>query len=67
MHGLKFVTGDFVIIMDADLSHHVRLRPWQCSLSLASCLSGSVLQPKYIPAFVEMQRRGNYDIVTGTR
>ena len=22
-HGLKFATGDFIIIMDADLSHHV--------------------------------------------
>src|SRR6266850_553347 len=25
IHGLNFCTGDFVIIMDADLSHHVRL------------------------------------------
>jgi GT2 family glycosyltransferase len=25
VHGLKFVTGNFVIIMDADFSHHVRL------------------------------------------
>jgi len=24
IHGLNFCTGDFVIIMDADLSHHVR-------------------------------------------
>ncbi len=24
IHGLNFVTGDFVIIMDADFSHHVR-------------------------------------------
>ena len=24
IHGLQHVTGDFVIIMDADLSHHVR-------------------------------------------
>ncbi len=23
MHGLKHASGDFVIIMDADLSHHV--------------------------------------------
>jgi hypothetical protein len=23
MHGLNFCTGDFVIIMDADFSHHV--------------------------------------------
>ena len=25
MHGLNFCTGDFVIIMDADFSHHVRM------------------------------------------
>jgi glycosyltransferase involved in cell wall biosynthesis len=25
IHGLDFCTGDFVIIMDADFSHHVRL------------------------------------------
>lgn len=25
IHGLNFVTGDFVIIMDADFSHHVSL------------------------------------------
>jgi glycosyltransferase involved in cell wall biosynthesis len=25
IHGLNFVTGDYVIIMDADFSHHVRL------------------------------------------
>ena len=24
VHGLQFVTGDFVVLMDADLSHHVR-------------------------------------------
>lgn len=24
VHGLKYVSGDFVIILDADLSHHVR-------------------------------------------
>ena len=23
IHGLQFATGDFIIIMDADLSHHV--------------------------------------------
>ena len=26
IHGLNFCTGDFVIIMDADFSHHVRRR-----------------------------------------
>lgn len=30
IHGLEFCTGDFVIIMDADFSHHVRALalPW---------------------------------------
>jgi dolichol-phosphate mannosyltransferase len=27
IHGLKFVTGDFVIIMDADFSHHPKFIP----------------------------------------
>jgi hypothetical protein len=27
IHGLQFVEGNFVILMDADLSHHVSL-PW---------------------------------------
>mgnify|MGYP003896310267 FL=1 len=26
IHGIKHATGNFVIIMDADLSHHVRIR-----------------------------------------
>jgi hypothetical protein len=26
IHGLKFAKGDFIIIMDADMSHHVRRR-----------------------------------------
>lgn len=28
IHGLNFCTGDFVIIMDADFSHHVRDDFW---------------------------------------
>jgi len=43
--GLKFCKGNFVILMDADLSHH----------------------PKYIPEFIEIQKKANADIVTGTR
>lgn len=26
VHGMKHATGNFIIIMDADLSHHVSLR-----------------------------------------
>lgn len=45
IHGLESATGNFVIILDADLSHH----------------------PKFIPKFIEKQKEGDYDIVSGTR
>nr|CAG4648818.1 EOG090X0B9X [Polyphemus pediculus] len=45
IHGMKHATGNFIIIMDADLSHH----------------------PKFIPEFIEKQKSGDYDIVSGTR
>ncbi|KAM9785819.1 LOW QUALITY PROTEIN: dolichol-phosphate mannosyltransferase subunit 1 [Neosynchiropus ocellatus] len=45
IHGMKHASGNFVIIMDADLSHH----------------------PKFIPEFIEKQKEGNYDLVSGTR
>ncbi|XP_017288960.1 dolichol-phosphate mannosyltransferase subunit 1 [Kryptolebias marmoratus] len=45
IHGMKHATGNFIIIMDADLSHH----------------------PKFIPQFIEKQKEGDYDLVSGTR
>ncbi|XP_049788921.1 dolichol-phosphate mannosyltransferase subunit 1 [Schistocerca nitens] len=45
IHGIKHATGSFIVIMDADLSHH----------------------PKFIPQFIEKQKLGNYDLVSGTR
>nr|SVE73748.1 EOG090X0B9X [Daphnia atkinsoni] len=45
IHGIKHATGNFVIIMDADLSHH----------------------PKFISKFIQKQKEGNYDLVSGTR
>ncbi|CAF0854402.1 unnamed protein product [Adineta ricciae] len=45
VHGSQYARGDFLIIMDVDLSHH----------------------PRYIPTFIERQREGDYDIVTGSR
>ncbi|XP_068589169.1 dolichol-phosphate mannosyltransferase subunit 1 [Cebidichthys violaceus] len=45
IHGMKHATGNFIFIMDADLSHH----------------------PKFIPEFIEKQKEGNYDLVSGTR
>jgi len=45
IHGIKHATGNYVFIMDADLSHH----------------------PKFIPQFIQKQKEGNYDVVSGTR
>ncbi|GAA99252.1 glycosyltransferase family 2 protein [Mixia osmundae IAM 14324] len=45
MHGIASCTGNFVIIMDADFSHH----------------------PKFLPQFIRLQKRRDYDVVTGTR
>lgn len=45
VHGLQRATGNFIIIMDADFSHH----------------------PKFLPRMIATQKRGDYDIVTGTR
>ncbi|KAG5438325.1 hypothetical protein PCANB_002813 [Pneumocystis canis] len=45
IYGLQYCTGNFIIIMDADFSHH----------------------PKYIPQFIELQKKKSYDIVLGTR
>ena len=45
VHGIQNATGNFVIIMDADLSHH----------------------PKFIPKFIALQQKHDYDIITGTR
>ncbi|KAH8238049.1 dolichol-phosphate mannosyltransferase subunit 1 [Drosophila bipectinata] len=45
IHGIKHATGDFILIIDADLSHH----------------------PKFIPEFIKLQEKGDYDIVSGTR
>ncbi|KAL1843387.1 hypothetical protein VTJ49DRAFT_1974 [Mycothermus thermophilus] len=45
VHGLQFARGNYIIIMDADFSHH----------------------PKFIPRMIDLQRKHDYDIVTGTR
>lgn len=40
LHGLKHASGDYVIIMDADLSHHVRFNfAAYASVNLSSLLS----------------------------
>lgn len=45
IHGIKHATGNFIFIMDADLSHH----------------------PKFIPEFIKLQKKHNYDVISGTR
>ncbi|XP_055577945.1 dolichol-phosphate mannosyltransferase subunit 1 isoform X1 [Falco biarmicus] len=59
IHGMKHATGNFIVIMDADLSHH---HPFVFS-------DGVFLpfQPKFIPEFIRKQKEGNFDIVSGTR
>ncbi|KAH6917699.1 glycosyltransferase family 2 protein [Coprinopsis sp. MPI-PUGE-AT-0042] len=52
IHGLNFVTGDFVIIMDADFSHHPKFIPQ------------FIRQVSFI---LMLQKAHNLDIVTGTR
>ena len=53
--GLSKCSGDFIILMDADLSHHVSVPIF------------IVLQPKFIPEFIRRQQETNCDLVTGTR
>jgi len=57
---MKHATGDYIIIMDADMSHHVRS-------SRTQSVSNSFLQPRHIGEFIDLQKKHNYDIVTGTR
>ena len=63
VHGISHATGDFIIIMDADLSHHVSNQTIKLKMSLLL----SHFQPKFIPQFIELQKKHNYDIVSGTR
>lgn len=60
IHGLKHASGSFVVIMDADLSHHVSALQMVIlsNLVLLNVLSFwffhiSVLQPKYLPSFIK--------------
>jgi dolichol-phosphate mannosyltransferase len=52
IHGLNFCTGDFVIIMDADLSHHVRLDVIHYLISLFTNFTHSASKPKFIPQYI---------------
>jgi dolichol-phosphate mannosyltransferase len=39
VHGLKFARGDFIILMDADLSHHPKFIPQMIELQKKSGVS----------------------------
>jgi hypothetical protein len=53
VHGLNYCTGTFVIIMDADFSHHVR-RGLPCkSFRVSKSDTDLLLQPKFIPEFIK--------------
>jgi glycosyltransferase involved in cell wall biosynthesis len=72
IHGIKFARGSFIILMDADMSHHV---PYSLSLRAqtrrtltAVCSCGHhYTQPKFIAQMIQKQKENDYDVVTGTR
>lgn len=67
IHGMKHARGNFVIIMDADLSHHVNTTSNLTETSQLNKDSLFSLQPKFIPEFIELQKKDDLDVVTGTR
>ncbi len=74
MDGLKNCTGDFVFLMDADMSHHPRYIPefikWVITffinLFVDVCLWWFLMMGS-MSSGIRMQRKSNCDIVTGTR
>ncbi|NWZ48108.1 DPM1 mannosyltransferase, partial [Haliaeetus albicilla] len=54
IHGMKHATGNFIVIMDADLSHHY---------------FHTNIPPVFLikPIAYRKQKEGNFDIVSGTR
>lgn len=72
IHGIKHANGNFIIIMDADLSHHVsyqNIYAWDCNHSIKPnlCIYFYCWQPKFIPEFIALQQKHDYDVVSGTR
>lgn len=74
MYGIKHATGNFIVIMDADLSHHVYIiltnnlhKAIHKILTAISIKTAFTLQPKFIPKMAELQRYLDLDIVSGTR
>lgn len=75
MHGIKYATGNFIVIMDSDLSHHVCFMMINTVILIRAIYivrayfheKVFTFQPKFIPKMVELQRYLNLDIVSGTR
>lgn len=67
IHGIKHATGNFIIIMDADLSHHVSISDLIQFTLFQFYFIFHLVQPKFIPKFIEKQKEKNYDVVSGTR
>lgn len=75
IHGIKHANGNFIIIMDADLSHHVsaiQFNSYKQSMDKSELKSFNFVtflfvQPKFIPEFIALQQKYNYDVVSGTR
>lgn len=57
IHGLQFCTGDFVVIMDADFSHHVRRDPALVPFVPAANLFADLSQPKFLIQFIQCVQR----------
>lgn len=64
IHGIKHATGNFIIIMDADFSHHVCIHTRKY---FPKTLRSLYFQPKFIPEFISLQQKHDYDVVSGTR
>lgn len=46
IHGMKHATGNFIIIMDADLSHHVSSSVvWKCESAWFYCIVAKIYYP----------------------
>lgn len=74
VHGMQSARGDYVVIMDADLSHHVRgmnftifRDHYSPNYIMHSVPPTHRSQPKFIPQFIRLQQSENLDIVSGTR
>jgi len=68
IHGIKHATGNFIIIMDADLSHHVFINITSKNTFFFNLINlFLIFQPKFIPMFIAKQKEKDYDVVSGTR